>query len=62
MGEGEVKYLHLFDPIPSLGFRVQKLEFKRWSDDVWMTMVEKATVNRNKTITFQFTSGKEITL
>ena len=33
-----------------------------WSDDVWMTMVEKATVNRNKTITFQFTSGKEITL
>ena len=29
MGEGEVEYLHLFDPIPSLGFRVQKLEFKR---------------------------------
>lgn len=33
-----------------------------WSDDLGMTMVEKATVNRNKTITFQFTSGKEITL
>ena len=33
-----------------------------WSDDVWMTMVEKATVNRNKTITFHLTSGKEITL
>ena len=33
-----------------------------WSDDVWMTMVEKATVNRDKSITFQFTSGKEITL
>ena len=29
IGEGEVKSLHLFDPIPSLGFRVQKLEFKR---------------------------------
>lgn len=29
MGEGEVKSLHLFDPIPGLGFRVQKLEFKR---------------------------------
>lgn len=28
-GEGEIKSLHLFDPIPSLGFRVQKLEFKR---------------------------------
>ena len=29
-----------------------------WSDDVWMSMVEKATVNRNKTITFQFTREK----
>ena len=29
MGEGEVKSPHLFDPIPSMGFRVQKLEFKR---------------------------------
>ena len=34
----------------------------KWSDDVWMTMVKKATVNRKKTIIFQFTSGKEITL
>ena len=34
----------------------------KWLDDLWMTMVEKTTVNRNKTITFQFTSGKEITL
>ena len=35
---------------------------QEWSDDVWMTMVEKGTVNRDKTITFQFTSGKEITI
>ena len=33
-----------------------------WSDEMWILMVETATVNRNKTITFQFTSGKEITL
>ena len=32
MGEGEVKSLHLFDLISSLGFRVQKLEFKRYED------------------------------
>lgn len=33
-----------------------------WSDDVWMTMVESETVNRDRTITFKFTGGKEITL
>lgn len=33
-----------------------------WSDDVWMMMVEKGVVNRDRTITFQFTNGKEITL
>jgi hypothetical protein len=33
-----------------------------WSNDVWMVMVEKAIVNRDKTITFKFTSGTEITL
>ena len=35
---------------------------EEWSDEMWILMVETATVNRNKTITFQFTSGKEITL
>lgn len=35
---------------------------EKWSDEVWILMVEKATVNRDKTITFRFTSGKEITL
>ena len=33
-----------------------------WSNNVWMIMVEKAIVNRDKTITFKFTSGTEITL
>ena len=33
-----------------------------WSNDVWMIMVEKAIVNRDKTITFKFTSGTEIML
>jgi site-specific DNA recombinase len=33
-----------------------------WSNDVWMIMVEKAIVNRDKTITFKFTSRTEITL
>jgi DNA invertase Pin-like site-specific DNA recombinase len=33
-----------------------------WSNDVWMLMVEKATANRDKTITFKFTSGTEVTL
>ena len=33
-----------------------------WSNNVWMLMVEKAIVNRDKTITFRFTSGTEITL
>jgi DNA invertase Pin-like site-specific DNA recombinase len=33
-----------------------------WSDDVWMLMVESGTVNRDGTITFKFTSGREITI
>ena len=33
-----------------------------WSNDLWMLMVEKAIVNKDKTITFKFTSGTEITL
>jgi len=33
-----------------------------WSDEIWMTMVESGTVNRDGTITFKFTSGTEITL
>ena len=29
---GRSNLIHLFDPISSLGFRVQKLEFKRYED------------------------------
>lgn len=35
---------------------------EEWSVETWIFMVETATVDRNKTITFQFTSGKLITL
>ena len=33
---------------------------EEWSEDAWILMVETATVNRNKTITFKFVNGKEI--
>ena len=33
---------------------------EEWSEDVWILMVETATVNRNKTITFKFVNDKEI--
>ncbi len=33
-----------------------------WNERIWMLMVENGVVNRDKTITFKFTSGTEITL
>mgnify|MGYP002624892842 CR=1 FL=1 len=33
---------------------------EEWSDEAWILMVETATVNRDKTITFKFTNGKMI--
>jgi site-specific DNA recombinase len=33
-----------------------------WSIDLWMLMVDSAIVNRDKTITFKFTSGTEVTI
>lgn len=33
---------------------------EEWSDEVWILMVETATVNRDKTITFKFVNGKEV--
>lgn len=33
---------------------------EEWSDEVWILMVETATVNRDKTITFRFVNGKEV--
>ena len=33
-----------------------------WNEELWMIMVEKATVNRDKSITFKFYNGKETTI
>lgn len=33
---------------------------EEWSDEAWILMVETATVNRDKTITFKFANGKEV--
>ena len=35
---------------------------EEWDDSLWMTVLEKAVVNRDRTITFHFTIGKTITL
>ena len=33
---------------------------EEWSVETWILMVETATVNRDKTITFKFVNGKEV--
>ena len=33
-----------------------------WDDTIWTVMVEKAVVHRDKTITFHFRNGSEITI
>ena len=33
-----------------------------WNEELWMVMVEKATVHRDKSITFKFYNGKETTI
>ena len=33
-----------------------------WNEELWMIMVEKATVHRDKSITFKFYNGKETML
>ena len=33
-----------------------------WNEELWMVMVEKATVHREKSITFKFYNGKETTI
>lgn len=33
---------------------------EEWSEEAWILMVERATVNRDKTITFKFVNSKEI--
>ena len=37
-------------------------EILEWDDALWMTVLDKAIVNRTETITFKFINGKEITL
>lgn len=37
-------------------------EILEWNDALWMTVLDKAIVNRDETITFKFINGKEITL
>lgn len=33
---------------------------EEWSEDAWILMVETATVNRDKTITFKFVNGQTV--
>lgn len=33
---------------------------EKWSDEVWLLMVETATVNRDKSISFRFVNGQTI--
>lgn len=33
---------------------------EEWPEEAWILMVERATVNKNKTITFKFVNSKEI--
>ena len=33
---------------------------KEWSEEAWILMVERAIVNKDKTITFKFVNSKEI--
>lgn len=33
---------------------------EEWSEEAWILMVERATVNKDKTITFKFVNSKEI--
>lgn len=47
MGEGEVKSLHLFDPIPGLGFRVHFFHFKRGINLSSIAQEESRTISEN---------------
>jgi len=35
---------------------------EEWSEEMWILMVEVAIVNRDKTITFRFINGNEVTV
>lgn len=55
---GQAQHLQAF--MKSLIEAKEALE--EWDDEVWMIMVEKAVVHRNKSVTFTFYNGKEITV
>lgn len=38
------------------------LVLEEWDEDIWSYMIDKATINKDGTITFLFRSGKEITV
>lgn len=40
----------------------QPLILEEWDEDVWSYLIDKATVNKDRTITFLFRNGKEITV
>lgn len=42
--------------------RRSKIVLTEWDDTIWTVMVEKAVVHRDKTITFHFRNGSEITV
>ena len=33
---------------------------EEWSEEAWILMIERATANRDKTLTFKFVNGNEI--
>lgn len=54
----KAKYLQAF--VHELESRPLVLD--EWDDDVWSYLIDKATVNRDGTMTFLFRNGKEITV
>ena len=54
--KGQAKYLQAF--IDDISNRPNILE--AYDEDIWSYLIDKAIVNRDGSITFQFRNGKEI--
>jgi len=39
-----------------------KTTLQEWDDEVWMTLVESGIVHKDKSITFKFYNGNELTV
>lgn len=39
-----------------------KTTLQEWDDEVWMTLVESGTVHKDKSITFKYYNGNEVTV